>query len=128
MKKWLYAVPLLFLSVYVHAGKPLVAEAPVNEVGTGTTVSISTSAWTKVPTSQTSGRTGIKVCNPSNNSGTMYGVMSSNSSSPTEATSVRPIEIQAGENPIIPISDRLYLYLISGHSAAESAHVQEIRQ
>lgn len=127
--KLLLALAGLFLSGSVYAGKPLVAEAPINAVGAGTTVSISTSAWTKVPASgNTSGRTGIKVCNPSGNSATMYGVISSNSSSPTEATTVRPIEIQAGENPLIPIADNLYLYLLSVHTGAENAHVQEVKQ
>lgn len=106
---------------------PLVAEAPIMGVGSGTTVSVSTYAWTELPTTSTlSSRSGIKISNPSTNTGNVVCILAT--TTPTEATTVRPIEIQPGENPFIPCRIDIELYCISLHTAAENVHVQEVRQ
>jgi hypothetical protein len=111
------------------------AVSPVREqsytaVGTATTVSISTSAWTKVPaTSSLTGRHGIIVDCPAANSANVAAIISSNSSAPTEATTVRPIEIIRTEREReVLVGSGLHLYLLSLHTAAESCHVQEFRR
>lgn len=118
------------LGVSANAAAPAVREQSFTAVGTGTTVSISTSAWTKVPTtSSLTGRTTICLDLPAAASANMAGIISSVSSTPAEATTVRPIEVIRGEpDRCIDIGDGLYLYLISLHSAAESVHVQERRK
>ena len=117
------------LSTFVRASSPLVAEAPVNSVAAATTVSISTSTWTLVPTSNTAGRFGVLVNNPSGNNARMVGVLSTNSSTPTEATTVRPLEFApATDFTFLPVSDKIYVYLLSLHTSAESVHVQEVKQ
>lgn len=119
---------LLLLCSPVHAGGDT-EEKPISAPGTGTTVSISTSAWTKVPTtSSLTTRSGIKVSNPASNNAAFAAVLSTSSVTPGEATTVRPVEIERGENPFVPCSDNTYLYLLSLHTSAENAHVQEVRQ
>lgn len=104
-----------------------VKEKPIYGVGTATTVTISAADWTKVPTASTlNRRSGVKVSNPATNSATLYGVISTGTT-PTEATTVHPIEIQPGENPFIPVGDGMNLFLLSS-SGSVSAHVQEVRQ
>lgn len=108
-----------------------VEQKPVRYVGTGTTVSISTSAWTLVPASSSltsQDRSGIKVSNPSTNNAAFAAILSTSSVTPGEATTVRPIEIGAGENPFIEAEKNIFLYLLSLHTSAENAHVQEVGQ
>jgi hypothetical protein len=105
-------------------------EAPINSVGTATTVSVSNSTWTKVPTTPSLvGRTGIVVSVPSTNTANVVGVLTVSTSGPTEATTVRPFEIEKGNSfALVPAADNVYLYLLSLHSGAESVHVQEVKQ
>lgn len=109
---------------------PSVKEAQITDVGTATTVSVANNAWTKVPSGTPLGnRSGLLINNPSSNSSVMVGVLSTNASSPTEATTVRPLEFSpASDFTFVPISSGVYLYLMSLHSAAENVHVQEIVQ
>lgn len=109
---------------------PSVKEAQIVDVATATTVTVSTSAWTKVPTGSPIGnRSGVLINNPSTNNAGMVGVLSTNSSSPTEATTVRPLEFsQSSDFTFLPISSGVYLYMLSLHSVAESVHVQEVVQ
>lgn len=109
---------------------PSVKEAQIVSVGTATTVSVSTSSWTKVPSgTQLSNRSGILVNNPSTNNASMVGVLSTDSSAPSEATTVRPLEFATSSDfTFVPISSGVYLYLLSLHSIAENVHVQEIVQ
>lgn len=126
MKLIVFSIFALFIAAFVSAA-PTVKEAPIEVVGTATTVSISTSAWTAVPTASTlARRVGIKVSNPSSNSANIVCILGDGT--PSEATTVRPIEIQTGENPFIPVRVDAYLYCLSLHTSAESIHVQEAGQ
>jgi len=107
-----------------------VAEEPVREISTAFTVSVSTSDWTKttgfgVATTRAR-RAGIKCSNPATNNAAVVGILSIGT--PSEATTVRPIEIQTGENPFIPAGDSIDLYLLSLHTSAENVHCQEVGQ
>lgn len=124
---------LFFLgSIIFGISKAFSAAPPVREqsftsVGTATTVSVSTSAWTKVPaTSSLTGRTDICLDAPASNTANVAAIISTSSVVPGEATTVRPIEIIRGEEDrCIPVGDGLYLYLLSLNTAAENVHVQE---
>lgn len=130
MKKIVYFVLLLGGTAY---GAPPVAEAPIKDYGTPVTVSISTdtgaaAAWTKIPTSQTSGRMGIFLAIPSGNSGDILGHLG-NCTSTAIATSIRPLQYARGSNsPLIPLREDVCLWLITSHTSAESVHYQEIKQ
>lgn len=106
-----------------------VAEMPVTQYGTPTTVSVSTSAWTKVPaTSSLTGRVGILVKNDFSNNAKMVGILDSCSST-SIATTVRPLGFSTGSDfTLIPVNDNVCLYLLSLHTAAENVHVQEVSQ
>ena len=128
MKKLIVSLALGFGFCVLLEAAPPVAEAPVTGYGTPTTVSISTSSFTKVPTSQTSGRMGIFIDNPATNSGRMVGIFG-DCSSTSIATTVRPLELSAGNNTsYIPIREDVCLWLLSLHTSAESVHYQEIKQ
>lgn len=127
IKRILSAVLLLGVASTGFAS-PLVREAPISSVGTPTTVSVSTSAWTLVPASQTqTGQTGIVVSNPSTNNAAMVGHLAGCSST-SVATTVRPLEFSKGDFTLVAVSDNVCLWLLSLHTSAESVHVQEIRQ
>ena len=121
----------LFLAAFgaawsCHAAPP-VAEAQIKNVSDGTTVSISTSAWTAVPTTVAlNSRSGIKISNPSSNSNNIACIL--DTAAPTEAITIRPIEIQPGENPFIQARYDIFLYCVSLHTAAMSVHAQEVGQ
>lgn len=125
MKKLLFLVCLF--AVKSHAA-PLEAEAPIKDVGTPVTVSISTSTLTKVPTSQTSGRMGIFIDSPSSNSARTVGFLG-DCSSTALASTIRPIEIAPGTNTTyIGIREDVCLWLLSLNTSAESVHYQEVKQ
>lgn len=111
-----------------YAASVPVSEYPLQRAASvGTTVSLSTSAWTLVPTvSGLTGRAGVKVNVPSTNSAGVGGTCSA--AAPTQAITVQDIGIDKGENPWIPCADGLGLYLISNHTSAESVHVKEYGQ
>lgn len=124
-----FFVALLVSGAAVAFGAPRVEEMPITAVGTATTVSISTSAWTLVPaaTSLTS-RNGILVSVPATLNANVVGVLAACGGS-TPATSVRPIEIAKGNGfTLFPIDPGVCLYVLSLHTSAESIHVQEIKQ
>lgn len=128
MKKILISLGFLLGFVAITQAAPDVEEESMHYAAAASSVSISTSAWTVVPT--TSGlnyRSGIKVNNPSTNNASVVGILS-RSASPSDSITVHPIEIEPGENPFIPCGDDLYLYLLSLHTSAEYIHVQEVRQ
>lgn len=118
------------LAVNSFAGKPLVADAPISGVGTAATISVSITVWTLVPTSQTDGRVGILVNNPSTNSAAMVGVLSADcDGSITTATTVRPLEFATSTDfTFIPVNDDVCLYLLSLNGSAENVHVQDVKQ
>jgi hypothetical protein len=109
------------------AGVPTI-ESPIRDYGTPTTVSISTSTLTKVPTSQTSGRIGIFIDAPSTNSGRTVGFFG-DCSSTSIATTVRPLEISPGTNTsYLALREDVCLWLLSTHTSAENVHYQEVKQ
>ena len=132
MKRITFFLVSLGLCAAVHAAPP-VAEAPINGFGTPVTVSISTdtgaaAAWTKIPTSQTSGRLGVFLDVPNTNTGRIVGHFG-NCTSTSIATSVRPIEIAPSSNSsYFPIREDVCLWLVTLHTAAESVHYQEVKQ
>ena len=93
-----------------------------------TTVSPSTSSWTAVPTTDTSGRTLVHLSNPSGNSASFAVVISSLSATPAEATTVRPFELEPGEGMWLLMPPSVYAYAMSLHTSTESIHVQEFKQ
>ena len=119
----------IFLSVCLVAvanARPT-REEPIHTVGDGTTVLVSTLTWTLLPVASTfNKRHGLRVSNPASNTAAMGCILSNGS--PSEATTVRPIEIEKGENPIFRIDGKIDLFCFSLHSAPESVHVQEVRQ
>lgn len=125
-----FCVGAVGLANATSAPAPAVREQSFTAVGTATTVSISTSAWTKVPTtSSLTGRTEVCIDLPASATANMSAIISSVSSTPVEAITVRPIEIIKGEmDRCIQIGDALYLYVISLHTGAENLHVQERRR
>jgi hypothetical protein len=127
-KLFVILLPLGLYASVSYAGKPLVAEAPINAVGTPVTVSISTSTLTKVPTTNTAGRAGFFLDNPATNSGRMVGFLG-NCTSTAVASTIRPVEIAPSTNSdFYPISDQICLWLISLNTAAENVHYQEVKQ
>lgn len=107
---------------------PLVAEAPIKEYGTPTTISVSTSAWTKLPTSSTlDGRFGLLVSNPASSNAVMVAHLG-NCTSTAIATTVRPLEIAKGGFILVPVSPSVCVWALSLHTSAENIHVQEIKQ
>lgn len=127
MKKVLVSILMLGATGIAFAGKPLVAEAPINAVTTATTVSVSTSAWTLVPAAgNTAGRVGLYVSNPATTS--VAGVLVATGDS-APATTIRPLEFYSGNgNYFVPISDQVNLYLLSLDAGALSVHVQEAKK
>lgn len=128
MKKLMVIGFFLLCANSVHALS--VNDKPVYDVTVATTVSVSTSAWTRVPPTwadNTESRLGVEVSNPKTNNATIVGVISISTyvAGVSEATTIRPIELEAGENELFKIGSKLYLYLLSLHTSAENVHIQE---
>jgi hypothetical protein len=118
---------LLGMGSMAYAAPP-VAEAPIKDFGTPATVSISASVFTKVPTSQTSGRMGVFLGVPSTNTGSIVGIVG-NCTSTAIATTIRPVQYAPGTNsPLIPLREDVCLWLITTNATAENIHVQEVLQ
>lgn len=119
------------LFLLVSAAMAEVNESPFYRVGTPTAVSVSTSAYTKTPTSRTlSSISGVYLDNPSTNSAAVHGHLGNCTSTSISTSTVKgPIEIPAANGQIwIPLSDGVCLWLVSRHTAAESVTVQEASQ
>lgn len=117
---------VLLLAPSARAEGVWTKDLPIAAVGAKTAVSVSTSAFTKIPASSSLGqRSLLKVMNPSSNNASMWCTI--DSSTPTGIT-VAEIEIQKGQNPTIPIGRGLDLYCVSKHTSAESVGVREMRQ
>ena len=95
----------------------------IQSVGTGTSVSISTSAWTAVPTTSTlANRAYVKVSNPASNANAVMCI--AKKASPAEAITVNPVEIVPGANPAIPAPADFTVYCIA-KTAAQTVSVVE---
>lgn len=127
MKKLLFVFAFLAVESVVAAAVPTL-ETPIKSYGTPVTVSISSSTLTKVPTSQTVGRTGIFLDAPNTNTGYIVGFMGDCTSTALAAT-IRPIEIAASSNSsYIGLREDVCLWLVTTHSSAENIHYQEAKQ
>lgn len=130
MKKLLLMTAFGLLFSLKAEAAPLVAEAPINGYGTPETVAISSTTLTKVPTSQTSGRLGIFIDNPSTNTSSMVGFMG-NCTSTALASTIRPLVFSpAADSAFIGIREDVCLWLLSLDTgeASENVHVQEAKQ
>jgi hypothetical protein len=103
-------------------------EVSISTVGTPTTVSISTSAWTMVPAASTlATRNGINLSVPASLNAVVVGHLG-DCTSTAIATTVRPLEFSKGSFYFIPVNNSICLWTLSLHTAAESIHVQEVKQ
>ena len=103
-------------------------EVSISTIGTPTTVSVSTSAWTMVPAaSSMTGREGIMVSLPTTLNAVVVGHLG-NCTSTAVATTVRPLEFAKGGFVLVPVGPGVCLWTLSLHTGAESIHVQEIGQ
>lgn len=132
MRKFLLTIGFLTGCSFAQAAGVPVVESPILGYGTPTTVSISSSTLTKVPTSQTAGRNGVYVTNPSTNS--VAGFLG-DCTSTALASTIRPIQfsiatVGISENIFyFPIREDVCLWLISLNSgAATSIHYQEVKK
>lgn len=131
MKKLLAGI--FFVSCSVYAAPP-VMEAPINGYGTPTTIAISSTTMTKVPSSQTSGRVGIFISNPSTSGPNPITGFFGNCTSNSVANTVRPIEIAASSttttNRYFSMREDVCLWLLSQDSSAatQNVHYQEVKQ
>lgn len=124
---------LFLCGISKGAGVPVV-EAPINGYGTPVTISISSTTLTKIPTSQTSGRFGIYVNNPSTRP--VAGFFGDCSSTALAAT-IRPIQfslttVNTGPSDVRYFSMRedvcLWLISIITDTGSQSIHYQEVKQ
>lgn len=119
-----------FIAVLKGAGIRVV-ESPVLGYGTPTTVAISSTTWTKVPTSQASGRFGVYIDPEIKSSTHSFVGHLGDCTSTSIAVTVRPFEIQKidGMN-YFPIREDVCLWLLSTNTgaASENVHYQEVKQ
>lgn len=128
MKRFVVISLAVFAGMAANASE-LVSETPYRAYGTPTTVSVSTSVWTKIPASQTlDGQNGLLVDVPAGNSANMVGHLGGCTSTAV-AISVRPMEFIRGEGYVeVPVADTVCLWVLSLHTGAESIHVQEYKK
>lgn len=132
MKK--YALFALALLAYksAHAAAFPVNESPINGYGDPVTIAISSTTLTKVPTTQTSGRFGLFINNPTSNTAPISGFMG-NCTSASFASTIRPIVFSTAPRATVdylPMREDVCLWLISENLAASTAnlHYQEIKK
>lgn len=125
----LWGVLGLFLLVGTSHAILQVEEAPISAVGEAATVSVSTTSWTQMSSvsgSKLERRSGVDISNPSASNASIACVKSSGT--PSEATTIRPHELEAGEDKPFYVGNAVDVYCLSLHTSAESMHVQEFRQ
>ena len=105
---------------------PLVTESPIEAVNTAECVTISTSIFVAVPTTNWGQRIGLIVNNPKSNSGNVNGLFAT--SAPTESTTTAVIELEPGEFVAFSIDNGVTLFLSSQNATAEDICVQEFKQ
>ncbi len=118
---------VILSSVIVSKAAPFTVDYPLKACADPTAVSISTSAWTQVPASQCAGRTVVVVANIAANNAAM-GAYVEESTTASVAITITPIEIAVGSVLTIHLADTQYLFLVSLHTSAENADIQEFRQ
>lgn len=129
MKKWFWVAVVALVCAGSARADMWGREISISAGGTPSTVSVSTSTWTKVPAaSSLPRRAGLLVSVPASNTANVVGHFGGCSSTAI-ATTVRPMEFPKGNGfVLVPIDENVCLYLLSLHTAAENIHVQEIKQ
>lgn len=135
MKRFVLALfSLIVFCVPIRAAQTAV-ESPIGFVGGPFVVQCSTSAWTKVDVAtgaanssvyQSPVQSGLILNNRSTNN-KPFGLVISDVA-PSVSTNTWPVEIQPGENPLMPIGAGLFLYCVSQHTSAEPIFGQYVRQ
>ena len=119
---------ILFFHSKVKAS-PLVSETPAISVGSLSCVSISTSAFTLVPSGTAmGGRVGMFINNLSTNTAKMVGTQV-NSTDSAPIGSVGEMKVSPSTDMFyLPASDKLNVYLLSLAASAETACIREVKQ
>ena len=126
MKKIVLSLSILVgASVFLYSD-PLVTEAPIEEVNTVECVTLSTTAFVAVPTTNWGQRIGMIVNNPKSNSSAVNGIFAT--SAPTESTTTAVIELEPGEFIAFSVDNGVTLYLSSQNATDEDVCVQEFKQ
>jgi len=134
MRLFFVLVTTLILPVWAGAA-PLYTETPVNGFGTPASISISSTTPTMVPSTQTSGRTGVWISLPYNTpTGLPVVGFYGNCSATSVASTIRPIEIVSSttttNNRYFSMREDVCLWLISldTTSASRTIYYQEVKQ
>lgn len=128
MKKLLMFVLSMGLYVGAHAAFS-VTDGPIKNSGTPVTLTVSSTTLTKCPTTQTSGRVGVYISNPSTSA--VAGFIG-DCTSTALAITIRPFEFarNTGDTSMdyIPLREDVCLWLISTDVsfASKSIHYQEV--
>jgi hypothetical protein len=123
----------LFLSAVgiAHANEDT-RESPVQRAGTAQSVSVSSSAWTKVTSVSAAAkppyRAGAFITIPAGSSAACHGVFGSTSTVPSISTATKVIEFPVGSTTFIPVGFRMDFYMVNQGSAAQSIFLQEVSQ
>lgn len=134
MKKLLLSLGFIGCFALTVKAAPLVTESPVNGYGTPVTLAVSSTTFTKLPTTQTSGRVGVYVTNPSTRP--VAGFFG-DCTSTALATTIRPIQfalVTAGtgdaNTQYFSMREDVCLWLIElqTDTASQNVHYQEIKQ
>jgi hypothetical protein len=122
---FLFVASILVCGFVKAAGIPTM-EVPINNYGTPARVSITTYSWTKIPTTQTSGRAGVLIHVPTGNTGEVMGHLGNCTSTAISTTtwSIRFLKTDP-DTEHVPIREDICLWLLTTHTAAENIHYQE---
>jgi hypothetical protein len=128
--KWVFLFGILgFVSWRTAFAATPIYEQVTSSVGTGKTVSVSTSAWTLLPAvSSLAGRTGVMLTNDSSNTSNCAIILSTSSVIPAEATTVRPGSLNPGATSILGVGDNIFIWGLYLGTSAANVHVEELRQ
>lgn len=130
VKKVLMLVMALAWPLSSWAGKPLGAEAPFEICTDGFSVTVTSFSWTRVPSSQCAGRTGVFINALSGNTGTARCIGTATTTTPSVSTGTYAY----WENPpssnamLLGASDKVYLWCLTTHTASEALSGVEVKQ
>jgi len=131
MKKIIYTLALIVgLSSYGYSFTRTIDE-PIEDVSdvANAAVTVATAPWTQLITSKLIDRDGILITNPSTNTGSLFIHISTVTTTPTVSTNTAVIEIKPTETTsVLNVSDRMTIFGITTHTAAETIYLQEFRQ
>lgn len=104
-------------------------KAKIQGVGVPACISVSTTSWTAIPSTTTikGGRTGIFLMNSEANTGTFnISFTSSPLQSPAVSTNTASVQLAKSYTTYIEISQFIYVFALSRHTAAEDICYQEV--